>query len=155
MRLKKQRFFKRLKSNRTSQNKAKFDALDKEYNKLIVRKKKQFNHERFDKFKANSKRKWSIINDLLGRKKKENSLQSIYVDGVLSNDNQRIADGFNTFFSKIPEMCHDKLPHMDQTERLKKCEEFLKTRKESKFMPKKHTNSRFVRPTCPDEIMNI
>ena len=65
---------------------------------MIFEKKKHFYHKRLDKYKTNLKKKWLVINELLGRKKKENSFHSIYVDGVLVKDNQTIANAFNSFF---------------------------------------------------------
>ena len=55
LRLKKQRFYNKRKRNQTRSNKAKFDKIDKEYGKLIISKKKQYNHNRLDKFKSNLK----------------------------------------------------------------------------------------------------
>ena len=101
------------------------------------------------------KRKWSIINDLLGRKKKQNTFSSIYVEGVQVDDSQKIADSFNSFFAKIPKTYHDKLPPMDDAKRVKECGDFLKTNKNSKFLPKKFIDSIFLNPTSPDEIHNI
>ena len=155
LRSKRQRFHKNLQRNRTPNNKLKFDRIDKEYDKLIIVKKKQFNHGRLDKYKKNLKRKWGVINDLLGRKKKENSFSSIYVDGVLVDDKQKIANGFNSFFSEIPKTFHEKLPPMDNLDRLQQCRDFLKTKRNSKFLPKKFINSIFLNPTSPDEIYDI
>ena len=89
------------------------------------------------------KRKWGVINDILGRKKKAGVIHSIYVDGVLTNDKEKIANGFNTFFADIPKAFHDKLPqvdhdpHIDHVKRLKKCTSYLKDNPDSLFAPKK------------------
>ena len=92
--------------------------VDKAYGKLIIQKKKEFNHARLDKYKYDLKRKWGVINDILGRKKKNGTFHSIYVDGVLTSNKSKIADGFNHFFSEILKTFHDKLPKMDNVNRI-------------------------------------
>ena len=100
--MKRKRFLKILKNHRSPNNKAKYDKIDKEYDKLIFKKKKEYNHRRFERFKNNLKRKWSVINDLLGRKKKQNIFSSIYIEGVQVDDDKKIANGFNSFFTDVP-----------------------------------------------------
>ena len=155
LRSKRQRFHNRLKRNRSPSNKEKYDKIDKEYDKLIISKKRDYNHNRFERFSKNLKRKWSVINELLGRKKKQKSFSSIYVDGVQVDDSQKIANSFNTFFSEIPKAYHSKLPPMDDKKRVKECNDFLKSNRNSKFLPKKFINSIFLSPTSPDEIHDI
>ena len=152
LRIKKQRYHNILRRNRNVNNKVKYDAISKEYDKLIFEKKKQFNHKRLDKYKTNLKKKWLVINELLGRKKKENSFHSIYVDGVLVKDNQTLANAFNSFFAQIPKEYHDKLPKMDECKRIKDCNDYLKNKKDSKYLPKKFIDSIFLKPTSEDEI---
>ncbi len=122
---------------------------------MIFAKKKQFNHDRLVKLKNNLKKKWSVINELLGRKKKEKSFHSIYVDGVLTSDNKKIANGFNYFFSQIPKEYHDRLPKMDESKRIEECNNFLKSNRNSRYLPKKFVNSIFLNPTSPDEVSKI
>ena len=156
MRIKRQRFHNILKRDKTrKKNMEKYNAIDKAYGKLIFEKKKQYNHNRIDKFKRNLKKKWAVINELLGRKKRNKSFHSIYVDGILTNENKTIANGFNKFFSEIPKAYHDKLPDMDETKRLKECTDFLKNDRNSKYLPKKFVNSLFLKPTGPDEVSKI
>ena len=100
MRIKRQRFHNILKRDKNRKNIEKYNAIDKAYGKLIFEKKKQYNHNRIDKFKRNLKKKWAVINELLGRKKRNKSFHSIYVDGLLTNENKYIANGFNKFFSE-------------------------------------------------------
>ena len=73
----------------------------------------------------------------------------------MSNDGQTIANGFNDFFSKIPKSYHDKLPKMNEIKRVKECADFLKTDRNSKYLPKKFVNSIFLNPTSSDEIAEI
>ena len=153
--LKRKRFLKILKNHRSPNNKAKYNKIDKEYDKLIFKKKKEYNHRRFERFKNNLKRKWSVINDLLGRKKKQNTFSSIYIEGVQVDDDKKIANGFNSFFTDVPKTYHEKLPPMDDLKRAKECGDFLKVNKNSKFLPKKFIDSLFLSPTSPDEIHEL
>ncbi len=122
---------------------------------MIILKKKSFNHTLLDKYKNDLKRKWGVINDILGRKKKNGNFHSIYVNGILTKDSATNANGFNNFFSEIPKTFHDKLPKMYPKHRFSKCLNFLKQKRDSKFLPKKHINSMFLSPTSPDEICAI
>ena len=58
LRIKRQRFHNVLKKDRTTANKRKYTEVDKAYNKLIIQKKKEYNHRRLDKYKFDLKPKW-------------------------------------------------------------------------------------------------
>ena len=89
LRIKRQRLHNALRKDKSTRNKERYNATDKEYGKLIIHKKREFNHARLDKFKFDLKRKWGVINDILGRKKKNGTIHSIYVDGVLTSDKEK------------------------------------------------------------------
>ena len=154
LRIKRQRIHNILKKEKNPTNQNKYNLVDKAYGKLIIQKKKEFNQARLDKYKYDLKRKWGVINDILGRKKKNGTFHSIYVEGVLTSDKSKIADGFNKFFSEIPKAFHDKLPKMENVNRIEKCTSFLNFNSNPNFKSalKSHSYSMFIIPTCPEEI---
>lgn len=155
MRNKRQRLYKQFNDLKTRTNKKRYDDIDKAYDKLIINKKKLYNHKRLDKYKKDLKKKWAVINDILGRPKKNSKINEINVKGRLVSNSGEIANSFNDYFTNIPSEYHDKLPKISDTERTKKCLDYLKKNKTSKFLPKQFLDSIFLSPTCPGEICDI
>ena len=139
---------------KSERNKKRYDTIDKKYNKLILEKKKLFNRHRLEKYKNDVRKKWGVLNDILGRAKKSNRIHSIYVKGRLESDSKRIADGFNDFFSNIPKEYHDKLPQMDKNLRLEGCLSYM-NKDESEYAPKNFLSSFFLNPTSFKEVFKI
>ena len=156
LRRKRQRLFKKFIKLQNDHNEKRYKEIDKELGKLIIRKKRAYNHERLEKYKSNLRRKWGIVNDLLGRKsKRKEKVQSINIKGRLVKDPKMIAKGFNEFFTGIPKKLHDELPQMSDRDRINGCMEFCQSNMNSKFLPKKDMNSLFLFPTCPEEVQKI
>ena len=64
-------------------------------------KKKNYFQNIFAKFKHDIKRTWSIINELLHRKKKTISSRIFYHNGKTLEDSSEIANAFNGYFISI------------------------------------------------------
>ena len=155
LRIKRQRLYNKFKKVRSDHNKTRYDIVDKEYDKLIIEKKRLYHHRLFEKYRKNIRKKWSVINNILGRSLKSGKINSVFVNGRLESNNTIIANGFNDFFTKIPKEYHDKLPQIDPKDRINGCLNFLKNNKDSAFLPKKFVNSIFLNPTCFKEVLQI
>ena len=69
------------------------------YSKLIKASKKLYFQQQLKKYQSDSKKTWEILRKAINnKKKKENSIQNIILEGNLINDPAIMADKFNTFF---------------------------------------------------------
>ena len=67
----------------------------------------------YDKFKSvfkDMKGNWKIIRQALNSKQKSQGPSSLLVDGVLTEDNVKMSDAFNQFFSSIGNQLSANLP---------------------------------------------
>ena len=147
LRRKRQRLYRKYMNDKSATNKRKYNEIDKAYDKLIIHKKKMFNHNRLERYKSCLKQKWGVINDLLGRSKSKRKIHSIRIGGKLVQDDKIIANGFNDFFSNIPKTLHKKLPKINKNNRMKGCLNYMQN--------KRITDSIFLHPTSSPEISKI
>lgn len=70
--------------------------------KLIRSAKLKYYHDKLNKFRLDSRKTWSTINDILWRHRRKQEFPSYFIsEGNKISDKQEIADGFNTFFTSI------------------------------------------------------
>ena len=101
---KRQRLYKKFIKTRKREDELKYREINKAYEKLIIQKKKAFNHGRLDKYKSSLRQKWGVINDILGRSKNKDcrNIRSIDIGGVNTTDDGEIANSFNDFLPMYP-----------------------------------------------------
>jgi len=81
---------------------SKFKTYRNLYAKLIKASKKLYFQHQLKKYQSNSKKTWEILRKAINnKKKKENSIQNLIIEGKLINDPKLMADKFNTFFANI------------------------------------------------------
>ena len=114
------------------------------YEKLVIKKKKDFLSGLLIKHKSDMRKTWKVMNDLLGRSKGSKRINSVRVDGKIETNDTKIANGFNDLFSSIPKTYHKKLPKLSEKSRLTKCMNYLKG--------KEIVNSCFLSPTSCAEV---
>ena len=77
----------------------------KTYNRIIkrlIRKlKRQYMATRFEQCKSNIKKTWNILNEVLGRAKRDTTSESFIIDQQKISDPKLIANHFNNFFINI------------------------------------------------------
>ena len=77
----------------------------KTYNRIIkrlIRKlKRQYMTTRFEQCKSNIKKTWNILNEVLGRAKRDTTSESFIIDQHKISDPKLIANHFNNFFINI------------------------------------------------------
>ena len=157
LRNKRQRLFKKFTKTRTKNDEKRYRDINKNYEKMIIKKKKSYNHGRLEKYKASLKQKWVVINDLLGRSKKssKSTIKSLNVNGESITEDAKIANSFNDFFAEIPSEYHKNLPHIPEQERAKRCTNFLSSASDPTQTRNNSSNSMFLHPTGPEEIQKI
>ena len=96
----------KLKSSRqTAEQYATLKTNIKTYNKIIkrlIRKlKRQYMATKFEQCKSNIKKTWNILNEVLGRTKRDTTSDFFIIDQEKISDPKLIANHFNTFFVNI------------------------------------------------------
>ena len=73
-------------------------------NRLLKQAEKNHYHELFEKHKDNIKKSWSLIKDIVNKKKHTINCSKFNINGNKTTNKKQIADGFNTFFTEVGPM---------------------------------------------------
>lgn len=139
----KDKLFKKYITKPNLDNKIKYTKYRNILNNLLRASKKSHITSEIEAHKCNMKDTWRTLNNLLGRKK-QTKLPDFFNDndGNKITDSTHIANNFNSFFTNIGTKLAEKIsdPDNDYQSPLKSINQI---------------NSIFLKPTSPDEIINI
>jgi len=90
----------------------------------------------------NPKKTWQVLNEILGKDSKSDTVSQINVNGVVSNDNLVIANHLNKFFTNVGEEISNAVPHVT-----KKPEDYINYGRQ---IP-----SLLLRNTTPEHLLKI
>ena len=97
----KNKLYKEFINNPTQQRTQKFKTYRNKLHNLIRKSKRDYMYKRFEQIKGNMKKTWNMINQIIGRNKKDNQ-QTVFKKGTdLVTSPIEIANEFNTFFVNI------------------------------------------------------
>ena len=103
--------------------------------------KQNYYSEYFRNYKNNIKKSWKGINEIINSSNSHhNDPISLNVNSVLTSDKLVIANYFNDYFSTISSKVRDKIQFTNKNF--------------SDYLPHPNTNSMFLTPTTPDEVLN-
>lgn len=71
---------------------------------MLKQAEKNHYHELFEKHKDNIKKSWSLIKDIVNKKKHTINCSKFNINGNITTNKKQIADGFNTFFTEVGPM---------------------------------------------------
>ena len=92
-----------------------FNDYSKAYSKEIRRAKNQYYDNKFEEYVSNSKKTWSLINEIIQKNKHKTSMPSIFYDESKSYESALdIANGFNDFFVNIGPKLAQSIPQSDK-----------------------------------------
>ena len=125
-------------------NKIKYQKMKKFVNKHITKAKNKFYTSYFHKYNSNSRKQWQMINGLLNRSKhQQNAIKLKDSMGCVIKGPTKVAENFNTYFTNIAEKLksdNQQNSHNNLTDH-------------KIFMENPSTNSIFLNPTDPEEVM--
>ena len=105
IRFRNKRVLKVKSSRQTAEQYANLKTNIRTYNKIIkrlIRKlKRQYMATKFEQCKSNLKKTWNILNEVLGRTKRDTTSEFFIIDQEKISDPKLIANYFNTFFINI------------------------------------------------------
>ncbi len=135
--------YRKYRSSPTDSNKRSLVNYRNTLTSVIRTAKKKYYCNLLDDQKHNLKQTWKILNDLLGRNRKQDLPDCFDIDGKSTSDYKTIADGFNNFFTNIGPNLADKIPTTDVP-----FDNFL----DNIASP---LHSFFLTPTDPDEVIKL
>ena len=138
---KKNKLFYKFRSKKTLRAKQKYSRYRNVLTSVLRDAKKLYYYDKFKSVFKDMKGTWKIIRQALNSKKKSQRPSSLLVDGVLTEDNVKMSDAFNQFFSSIGNQLSTNLPASQ-----KKIHDYL-----SNQVP----NSCFFAPVVKEEVIDI
>ena len=109
----KDKLYRKYRSSQTESNKLALLNYKNSLTALLRAAKKRYFSDLLDEHKNNSKQTWKVLNDLLGRNRKHQLPDSFDINGSPTSDAQKIADGFNSFFTNIGPNLANQIPVSD------------------------------------------
>ena len=109
----KDKLYRKYRSSQTESNKLALVNYKNSLTALLRAAKKRYFSDLLDEHKNNSKQTWKVLNDLLGRNRKHQLPDSFDINGSPTSDAQKIADGFNSFFTNIGPNLGNQIPVSD------------------------------------------
>jgi hypothetical protein len=80
------------------------------YNKLLRASKTMYYECSFEKFKKTQKKSWDLLKEVSVGQSNPQKVSKITVNGEEITDNQKMAEEFNNFFSKVGKEISDSVP---------------------------------------------
>lgn len=86
----------------TTANKTKYTKMKKFVQKHVQKAKKKYYHSYFEQYKHDSRKQWSMINNLINRRKNHSPITKLIdANGKSESSPQKIAETFNDYFVNI------------------------------------------------------
>ena len=138
---KKNRLYLKSIKNKTMHNELEYSRYKKILKKLMSRAEKDHYEDIFKKNIHNLKKSWSIIKEIINRKKSTSSNSKFLINGSVVEDNQIICEGFNNFYINVGPTLASKIP------------QFPKSPKD--YLPPSNSKSIFLEPATKDEVEKL
>ena len=104
----KQRLFKKYMYTKKESDKLRYNAFRNKLNGIIHRSRKIYFENLLQKSRSNLKKTWSIVNELIGKKKSKILPKHITINQNRVDDSKSVAEAFNNFFCKCRKKCSIK-----------------------------------------------
>ena len=111
---KKDKLYKRYISDKTIENKNSYKNVRNLYFHTLSRKKHEHYQQKFPALRQNLKATWKMLNNIMGRNKRNHNDSSVIINDNEVTDFQLIANKFNEYFSTVAEKQMEKIPHPNQ-----------------------------------------
>ena len=111
----KNNLFLKYKAKPTENNKSRYLNYKNTLTGLLRREKRNYFSCQFTKCKRDAKNTWKIINEVLNKHEKKNSVSKIKIGNRIIDNVQEISDHFNNFFVEIGPDLARKIPDSDKS----------------------------------------
>ena len=134
------------------ENKALYDKWNDFCSIHIDKAKTKYYKKYFDEYKENSRKQWQMINDLLNRSRKKNTIKRlINEDGSVVNTPHGMAETFNEYFSNIAANLKQNSYNTSETTANRQ----PPTHTYTDFLRDSAENSIYLKPSVPSEVHEI
>ena len=79
-------------------------------NGILLKAEKQHYQKLLDDYKNNLKKSWSVIKEVINKKKTKRSCSRFFINGKLNTNKKEISNGFNSFFTNVGPTLAAKIP---------------------------------------------
>ena len=110
-------------------------------NTLLKKAERQHYHDLLEKYKFNTKKLWTILKDIINKKRNHSVPQKMKIGDTVTTDKNDIANGFNNFFVNIGNNLTGKIPETNADP--------------LKFITNNNQNSLFVAEVLESEVKKI
>jgi hypothetical protein len=110
----KDRLFKYKTDKRTEYARNRFEEASRVFKRSVRKAKNDYYEQKFKEYSQDMKKTWETINTLVKKKKKSNSVPSLFTDEFRNYTTfTEIAEGFNSFFVDVGPRLANEIPHCD------------------------------------------
>ena len=139
----KQKFYKQYIENKNNGDlKLKYELSRNFYFAKIKQIKKEYYQKHLADVRNDVKGTWKIINSVLGRQRGK-QIFKLSINGKEVKNETKIANEFNSYFSKVAEKLVKNIPESNSRKRF------------SRYLSGKNEKSMFLKPTNPNEVWKI
>ena len=140
IKLKNKLFFKQKRTNKT-EDINRYKTYRNKLNSLLKRAEKEHYERLLQDNKCNLKKSWSIIKEVINKKKNTNSCSRFVVNDKITTNKKSISDGFNSYFINIGPNLARRIPSVN------KCP--------TDVMKNKNDHSIFLAPVVESEVLSV
>ena len=106
----KNRLYRRQKITKNHEHEKLYKSYRNKLNNLLLNAEKEHYEKLMDQYKYNLKKSWSLLKEVINRKKSSSSCSRFLINNVVTNDKKNIANGFNSFFTNVGPSLASKIP---------------------------------------------
>lgn len=137
----KNKLFIKYRKNPSKNNEIAYKQYKSKLHHILVVAEKEHYKSLFQMHQGNLTKSWRLIKDIINRNKQKNMSSKFKIDGHFTEDEKKIAQGFNNYFVNVGSSLDKKIPHTGISP--------------TSYMPERNLNSLYIEPVCEKEIVEI
>ena len=137
----KNRLYRRYKKTHNPEHEVLYKRFKNKLNGNLIRAEKEHYEKLFNANQNNLKKSWKILKEVLNKKKTSSSCSKFYINSQLSNDKNKIVDGFNNFFINIGPTLASNIPSDNRDPTI--------------YMKNQVFNCMVLEPVLEEELQNV
>ena len=126
---------------KTIENKNMYLEKKKLLNCLMKKVEREYYDKLFKDNVSNLKKSWSIIKEIINKKKGSNTTSEFRINGSIIDDKKMICEEFNKFYINVGPTLAEKIPTFN--------------RSTTSYMPAANPESIYLKPVCLEELKKI
>ena len=137
----KNKMYKKMHRHPSEANEAQYKAYKNKLNHILRIAEKNHFHSLLELYQGNAKKTWSILKEVINRRKQSKMSAMFKVGNIITTDKQKIANCFNKYFVNAGDSLAKQIPHHPGSP--------------LQYLRGNYINSLFLTPVTDDEIITI